>query len=165
MIPRLLQRFKSSPSDLLTSQLYNEQTFYQAFVRDLNACTHEAVIESPFITSNRVASLLPIFKKMRSRNVRIFVNTRHPAEHEAPYAIQAAHAINQFQDIGVQVLFTGKLHRKIAVFDRRILWEGSLNILSQNDSCEVMRRVESVKLAWQMIQYIKLSWLGGVRNG
>jgi phosphatidylserine/phosphatidylglycerophosphate/cardiolipin synthase-like enzyme len=156
MITRLLQRFKTSSPDLLTSQLYNEQTFYKAFRRDLNGCRSEAVIESPFITSNRVASLLPIFEKMRSRQVRIIVNTRHPAEHEAPYNTQAWRAIGQMQDIGIEVLFTGGHHRKLAIFDRHILWEGSLNPLSQNDSCEVMRRIDSEVLAQQMIEFIKI---------
>jgi hypothetical protein len=156
MITRLLQRFKSSSSDLLTSQLYNEQTFYRAFMRDLNGCISEAVIESPFITSNRVASLLPIFEKMRSRQVKITVNTRHPAEHEVPYDAQAWRAIRQMQSMGIVVLFTGGHHRKLAILDRRVLWEGSLNILSQNDSCEIMRRIESEVLAGQMIEFIQL---------
>ena len=154
MIARLLQRFKTSSSDLLTSQLYNEQTFYRTFTRDLHYCMSEAVIESPFITSNRVASLLPIFKKMRSRNIKIIVNTRHPSEHDTPYDTQAWVAIRQMQDIGVEVLFTGGLHRKLAIVDKRVLWEGSLNVLSQNDSCEIMRRTESETLSMQMLDFI-----------
>src|SRR5471030_1333497 len=150
MITQFLQRFKSSTSDLHTSQLYNEQTFYKAFMRDLNGCIDEAIIESPFIASNRVGSLLPILEKMRSRQVKIVVNTRHPAEHEAPYDAQAQRAIERMQNIGIEVLFTGGHHRKLAILDRRVLWEGSLNILSQNDSCEIMRRVESEVLARQM---------------
>ncbi len=157
MITRLLQRFKTPPSDLLTSQLYNEQTFYRAFLRDLNSCISEAVIESPFITSNRVGSLLPIFEKMRSRQVKITVNTRHPSEHDAPYDGQAQEAIERMQEMGIEVLFTGGHHRKLAVLDRRMLWEGSLNILSHYDSCEIMRRIESEELAQQMIDFAKLN--------
>lgn len=156
MIVSPFRRFKSSSPDLLTSQLYNEQTFYRAFIRDLGACTEEAIIESPFITSSRVASLLPIFEKMRSRNVRIVINTRHPLEHDAPYDTQADAAIRHMQDLGVTVLYTGAHHRKLAIFDRRVLWEGSLNGLSQNDSCEVMRRIESHELAQQMLNFIGL---------
>jgi hypothetical protein len=100
MITRFLHRFKTSSSGLLTSRLYNEQTFYKAFVRDLNSCISEAVVESPFITGNRVASLLLIFEKMRSRQVKITVNTRHPFEHEAPYDTQTWRAIERMQDIG-----------------------------------------------------------------
>src|SRR5688572_16305706 len=128
MITWLRRRFKVSSAGLLTSQLHTEQTFYRALMRDLHSCTSEAVIESPFITSNRVASLLPIFGKMRSRNIKITVNTRHPSEHDAPYDAQAWAAIRQMQDIGVEVLFTGGHHRKLAIFDQKVLWEGSLNI-------------------------------------
>ncbi|MDB5185502.1 MAG: hypothetical protein JWL85_25 [Candidatus Saccharibacteria bacterium] len=39
---------QSSSSDLLTSQLYNDETFYRAFMRDLNGCTSEAVIVDGF---------------------------------------------------------------------------------------------------------------------
>lgn len=156
MIAWLQRRFKHYPTDLLTSQLYNEQTFYRGFIRDLSLCTSEAIIESPFITSNRVASLLPIFGKMRSRNIRIVINTRHPAEHDAPYDAQARAAIEQMQQMGIEVLFTGGHHRKIAILDKRVLWEGSLNILSQNDSCEIMRRLDSTKLAEEMILFTKL---------
>jgi hypothetical protein len=89
---------------------------------------------------------------MRSRNVRIIVNTRHPAEHDA----QAWRAIQQMQAMGIMVLFTGGHHRKLAILDGRVLWEGSLNILSQYDSCEIMRRIESKILAQQMLQFIQL---------
>jgi hypothetical protein len=125
-------------------------------MRDLKNCTSEAVIESPFITSNRVASLLPIFDRMRSRNVRIIVNTRHPAEHDAPYGTQTWRAIQRMQDMGIQMLFTGGHHRKLVILDRRVLWEGSLNVLSQNDSCEIMRRIESEQMAQEMIRFVKL---------
>lgn len=127
----LLSRFIRTSNGLSSSLLYDEQTFYRAFICDLSLCKSEAVIESPFITSNRVASLLPIFRKMRSRNIRIVINTRHPDEHESPYDTQAWTTITLLQQMGIEVLFTGSHHRKLAIFDRQILWEGSLNILSQ----------------------------------
>jgi hypothetical protein len=56
--------------------------------------------------------------------------------------------------MGIQVLYTGNHHRKVAILDRSILYEGSLNILSQNNSSEVTRRIESVPIAWQMVRFI-----------
>jgi hypothetical protein len=144
-------------SGLASSQLYDEQTFYRAFLCDLSLCKTEAIIESPFITSNRVAGLLPIFRKMRSRNVRVIINTRHPSEHNTPYDSQAWIVIESMQQIGIEVLFTGNHHRKLAIFDRQLLWEGSLNILSQSDSCELMRRIDSNGLAEQMLSFTKLN--------
>jgi hypothetical protein len=159
MIAQIFRYFKNPALELGVSQLHNEQTFYRSFVCDLHTCMNEAVIESPFITSNRIASLLPIFVKMRSRGVKIVVNTRHPAEHDAPYDMQAQAAIERMQQLGIEVLFTGGHHRKLAIIDRKTLWEGSLNILSQNDSCEIMRRIESDMLCDQMLRFTGLNKL------
>jgi hypothetical protein len=56
------------------------------------------------------------------------------------------------QSIGVDVYMTVGHHRKLAVIDKSILWEGSLNILSQYDSCEVMRRIRSKEWAKEVIE-------------
>ena len=70
----------------------------------------------------------------------VTVNTRDPQEHEGLYIKQAYEAVIVLQEQGVHVLYTAKLHRKIAIIDRKVVWEGSLNILSFSDSCEMMRR-------------------------
>ncbi|MFO0971376.1 MAG: phospholipase D-like domain-containing protein [Candidatus Saccharimonadales bacterium] len=139
------------------SELFDSDSFYKAFERDLRSAKHSVIIESPFITSRRMEYLLPILIKLRRNGVRVVVNTRDPKEHNEEYAIQAEDVIATMQEIGVKVLYTVKHHRKLAIIDGEILWEGSLNILSQGDSCEVMRRTVSTSLAWQMICFTKLN--------
>lgn len=140
----------------IQSGLFDQTTFYSSFAKDLRSCSQELVIESPFITLSRVASLMPALKKLRQRDVRIVINTRAPSEHEYNYGIQAEEAIARLQGIGVNVLYTVKHHRKIAIFDREVIWEGSLNILSHYDSCEIMRRIVSTSEAEILISFIKL---------
>jgi len=142
---------------LLDSTLYVESTFYDRFTRDLKRCQHEVIIESPFITSRRVNLLLPALKKLKVKHVKITINTRDPETHGDQYMqCEAREALFKLQQMGVHVLYTGGHHRKLAIIDRSILYEGSLNILSQNESCEVMRRIESVQLAWQMVRFVKI---------
>jgi len=138
------------------STLFDNNTFYKAFEHDLRRARQSVIIESPFITRRRMEQLLPLLTKLRHKSVRIVVNTRNPDEHNEEYAIQAEDAVAAMQDIGIKVLYTVKHHRKLAIIDEEILWEGSLNILSQGDSCEVMRRTVSSSLAWQMICFTKL---------
>jgi hypothetical protein len=154
MMAQLLCRFKRSAPGLATSQLYNEQTFYRAFERDLACCRNEAVIESPFLTTRRIQMLLPTLRKMVTRGVRVTINTKPPQEQEDYMCAEAEASIALLQNIGVEILFTGGHHRKLAIFDRTVLWEGSLNILSQNDSCEIMRRIESETLSMQMLDFV-----------
>jgi phosphatidylserine/phosphatidylglycerophosphate/cardiolipin synthase-like enzyme len=115
------------------------------------------IIESPFITNRRVSQIFGILEKLKERKVRVAINTRDPEEHDSDYMREEAReAPSTLQHIGVHVMFTESHHRKLAVIDRNIVYEGSLNILSQNNSREVMRRIESVQLAWQMIRFVKI---------
>jgi phosphatidylserine/phosphatidylglycerophosphate/cardiolipin synthase-like enzyme len=147
---------KPSASHLLTSKLYDNQAFYPALERDLLSCKQNVLIESPFLTTRRLNTLRPVLRKLVSRGVRIVVNTRDPHEHEGILLYEAQQSVAILQGMGVEVLYTGNHHRKLVICDRTILWEGSLNVLSQNTSCEVMRRIASQELAVQMLKFIKL---------
>ena len=141
-------------NSLLSSRLYDNKDFYKAFKKDLLSARNSVLIESPFITTKRMNDLLLIICKLHKRGVKLVVNARCPDEHGYEYAAQAVNAVATLQDIGIKVLYTGKHHRKLAIIDNEILWEGSLNILSQNNSCEIMRRTESKLLSKQMLHFI-----------
>lgn len=144
-------------ANLVTSKLYDEKSFYKAFINDLNRCEKEVIIESPFITNYRAQQLRPIFQILLDRGVKIYIITRHPQEHVENLMVQAEGEIAEFEIIGVQVLLcTRNHHRKLAILDRKVLWEGSLNILSQTYSREIMRRIQSRKLAEEMFHFLKL---------
>jgi phosphatidylserine/phosphatidylglycerophosphate/cardiolipin synthase-like enzyme len=139
-----------------STALYDQSTFYKTFERDLLSAQQEVIIESPFITEKRMNVLLPIFIKMRRRNIRIIVNTRNPDEHDGDYYYQALNAVSAMQDLGIIVLYTSGHHRKLAIIDRKIVYEGSLNILSFSDSCEIMRKIASETIAMQLCKFIAI---------
>lgn len=111
-----------SSTDLTGSKLFDEANFYPAFMKDLSKCQQEAIIESPFITQRRLETLLPMIQKLKSRRVKVVVNTRDPLHSEDEYmGDESMRAIAKLQHMGVQVLFTGGHHRKLAILDRQIL--------------------------------------------
>lgn len=139
-----------------SSRLYDESTFYQQFRQDLLRATREVVIESPFISRERAGTLYPIFERLVYSGVRVYVVTRDPREHSETMEEQSEVEIRRFEALGVQVLLcTGNHHRKLAILDRQVLWEGSLNILSQAKSREIMRRIESKEVATEMFTFLK----------
>ena len=158
MFKALLSRY--NPIDLNGSRLFDHDTFYPAFLKDAAKCKSEIIIESPFITCRRLEILLPSLQRLKKRNVKVVVNTRDPLANDDKYMrSESVRAISKLQHIGVQVLLTGGHHRKLAIIDRQILWEGSLNILSQNNSCEVMRRIPSEQLAQRMARFMGIDKL------
>lgn len=156
---RLSFRRRQATPELITSQLFDQTTFYAMLAKDLLRCRNEIIIESPFITIRRLNALLPQLRQLVRRGARVVVSTKHPDEHEEYLRSEARAAIPLLQDAGVTVLFIGGHHRKLAIIDGEILWEGSLNILSCNDSCEVMRRIESPTLAKEMRDFLNISKL------
>lgn len=147
-----MNRQNSPIADLTASTLFDESTFYKKFVKDLSKCTKEVIIESPYITASRMRMLRPVFEKLVNRGVKIHVMTRDPKEHEPGMEMQSEEEIRYCEILGIDVLLcVGNHHRKLAILDGKILWEGSLNILSQTHSREIMRRIESKEMAEEML--------------
>lgn len=140
---------------MIKTSLHDERTFYPHFLSDLEQSQNEVIIESPFITIGRMKTFWPVFRRLVARGVKVYIVTRDPREHEGGYEDQSEVEIQEFEAIGIQVLLcTGNHHRKLAIIDRNILWEGSLNILSQAKSREFMRRLEDGGFAVDLFNFI-----------
>lgn len=88
----------------------------------------------------------------------ILLNTKPLEEHYEIYKLQVQKSLSLLQSAGVDVLFTVKHHRKLAIIDRQVIYEGSLNILSYHDSCEIiMRRTTSALEAEMLVDFIGLN--------
>ena len=139
------------------SKLYSEELFYTAFVTDIKQALSTIIIESPFITYSRAAYLLPEFVRAVDRGVTITINTRNPFEHEGSMRQQSQAILHSFENTGIRIQFTTKLHRKLAIIDKSILWEGSLNILSHTNTREVMRRTLSRAHSKAMLKFLSVN--------
>lgn len=142
--------------DLHTSRIFDQNTFYQALLKDMAYENDMVLIESPFMTIRRFRELVPVINRLLRRGVQIVVNTKPYDELDEYLYQQSLWVVQQMQSMGIKVYFTVGHHRKIAIIDKRILWKGSLNILSQYDSCEFMRRIDSVEITSQTILQLHL---------
>ncbi len=154
------KRFNVDPG-LTSSILYDENTFYKKFSQDLLQAKKEVIIESPFVTSNRMQKLMLLFQRLLDKGVEVYILTKHPSEYTDEYfKHQATNEILALSEMGIQIRFVDGLHRKTAIIDRLIHWEGSLNILSQSCSKEVMRRISSKQMTVDLIKFLRYDKLG-----
>ena len=157
IMPYFLKKLFNLSSDLIHSQLYNDITFYSKFKKDLSHCKKEVIVESPFISTQRVCTLTRLFNDLVDRKVKVYIITRDPEEHDINMRRQAEEAIRRFEKMGIQIIISSEYsHRKLAILDRKILWEGSLNILSQTYSQEIMRRIDSEAKTKECFKFINL---------
>ena len=138
--------------------LYNENTFYKALTADMLAAKKEVIIYSPFVSKYRTDFLKPTIEKLVDRNIDIFIFTRPIEEYENIIQPQIECALKRLEELGVYIFYPGRyIHQKVAIVDREVLWEGSLNILSHRASNEMMRRTAHGESATQVMDYIGLN--------
>lgn len=141
----------------LDSKLYDQNTFDNQFMCDLRKTRKSIIIEIPFLRVARVKKFTPILHRLKKRGVVILLNTKPLEEHDEIYKLQVQKSLSLLQSVGVEVLFTVKHHRKLAVIDKEIIYEGSLNIFPYRNSCKIMRRTTSALEAEMSIDFIGLN--------
>lgn len=152
-----LQGVKDIEREISQSCLFDERDFYSYFQKDLLSAKYEVLIQSAFLTVARINHLLPIFKHVQSKGVRIFVMTRAAHEQSGNMIEQSEKGLRLLESNGIFVLpLPGKVHQKFGIIDRAIMWEGSLNILSQRDSSETMRRITGSATVKQFMEFHRL---------
>lgn len=129
------------------STVYAEDKFDEPFTHDLEGALCSVQIQSPYLKSFHVERKLPVFEKLIRKRVRVCIIVQEPTESWKRNNLLKD--IAPLQEIGVHVnIWPGK-HQKVAVFDGRILWDGSLNIMSYNRTFhkDRMTRITSPHMA------------------
>lgn len=135
---------------------HTEKDFWSSFRKDLESVGSSLAIMSPFATRRRSDQLIPTFAHLAAKGVRIRIYTRPPRQQTENMAGQSEQVIRELEGIGVRVVQRADMHQKIALIDDNIVWAGSLNILSHNDTQEQMHRFEGENTAKQIIRDLQL---------
>lgn len=138
------------------SGAFNEGSFYSAFLADIARVRDSLLILSPFATRMGAGRWVDAFRAAMSRGVRLRVITRPPAEWGGGTTDEVYELVRDLLDTGVAVDLRHKMHEKIAIIDGRVLWHGSLNILSHRDTHESMLRIESPEACKQVSKFISM---------
>lgn len=136
--------------------IFNEQNFYPAFRSDLARAQHAITIFSPFLTEHGTSRWIDLLRAARARGVDVRIVTRPPQQALPGHVARAQGIIDELRALGITVDLRRNMHEKIAVLDGAILWHGSLNILSHQDSHESMLRVENPAACSQIARLLSL---------
>lgn len=135
-----------SLADVSECSLWDEHSFYPLFAQEVRKAKENIVIFSPFMTKYRISQLMDDFRQAISRGVRIVCMVREPKDQGSLANVQDTHTLaDECRRVGIEMVtpaqnrnLSQNFHEKIAFFDKSLVFYGSLNILSQNDSTESM---------------------------
>jgi ssDNA-binding Zn-finger/Zn-ribbon topoisomerase 1 len=134
--------------DAKTIGVFNQSTFDAAVETDIANAKESVVIFSGFVTPNRVAKLGDLLRTKTAGGVRVRCVTRPPNRNGTMDPALSKSALDALEHIDCVVDCRARIHEKVVLIDREIVWHGSLNVLSHTHlTDESMTRVVNAGLA------------------
>jgi superfamily II DNA or RNA helicase len=136
------------PADII----FNNTNFLPVYQNDMMNAAREAVIVSPFVTRRRALQMLPNLEAALAQKVSVVVVTRPTNAYKDKDKPALEEILASLQDTGVRLLFKANIHQKFAVIDQKIVWYGSINLLSYGSAQESIMRLESPNIAQELLK-------------
>lgn len=87
--------------------------------------------------------------------IRVIVVTRPIADFKAEESITLQRTLDLLQRNEVRVVYKSNIHQKFAIMDQKIVWYGSINLLSYGSAQESIMRIESSNIANELIKSLE----------
>lgn len=139
--------------------IFNKNSFFPVYCSDIINAQEKVFIVTPFITGKRVDQMEQFFDKALDNNIKITIITR-PYENFTKWNSSRKdrgqwilkQILESLNHKGIEILFRSHIHQKFAIIDDKIVWYGSINLLSFGKAEESMMRLESSNIANELIK-------------
>ncbi|WP_460001754.1 TOTE conflict system archaeo-eukaryotic primase domain-containing protein [Paradesulfitobacterium aromaticivorans] len=134
--------------------IFDKQSFLPVYSNDIISAEKEIVIVSPFITKKRVLNMLEYLRAAVEKKVKVVVVTRPKEDFKGKNPAGLVEALGLLQNEKITLVFRSNIHQKFAVMDQKLVWYGSINLLSFGSSEESIMRLESPNIAHELMKSI-----------
>lgn len=135
--------------------IFDNSNFLPVYSNDIMNASREILIVSPFVTKKRTLLMAQNLKTACANNVKVIVITRPPEEYKEKHLNTWQEAIDELKSSGVALILKSKIHQKFALIDQKIVWYGSINLLSYGSAEESMMRIISPGIAFELNESTK----------
>jgi superfamily II DNA or RNA helicase len=131
--------------------IFDSHTFFPVYSADVLAAGSEALIVSPFMTKRRVSSAL---NYLIAAKAKVTVITKPPESYPEKDRVKITECMELLNRHGITLRTKDRIHQKFAIMDQRVVWYGSINLLSYGASEESVMRIENVDIAGELLRSV-----------
>ncbi|MFZ2633535.1 MAG: DEAD/DEAH box helicase family protein [Desulfosalsimonadaceae bacterium] len=135
--------------------IFDNNNFLPVFSHDLSVAKKEILIVSPFIRKNHTFQMIQHLKTAIGKKLRIIVVTRSPEDFKPKDHPGLQVTLDLLKNNGISIVFKSNIHQKFTVMDKKIVWYGSINLLSYGSAQESIMRIESINIAGELMKSIE----------
>jgi superfamily II DNA or RNA helicase len=132
--------------------IFDNNNFLSVFSNDIACAKKEVLIVSPFVRKRRTMQMMEYLGTALDKTVRATVMTRPAEDFKQEDRIALNSMLQLLKDSGINVVLKSNIHQKFAVIDQKIVWYGSINLLSYGNAQESIMRIESPNIANELIK-------------
>lgn len=134
--------------------IFNKSTFMPVYINDMTNAFREILIVSPFVTKRRALQMLEYMDAAIQKGVKAVIVTRPALDYRQGNQSALEEIFDLFGKAGIHLVFKSNIHQKFAILDQRIVWYGSINLLSFGSAEESIMRLESANIAHELIKSV-----------
>jgi phosphatidylserine/phosphatidylglycerophosphate/cardiolipin synthase-like enzyme len=97
--------------------------------------------------------MLELMSVALDQKVRITIMTRPATDYKDKPAVEEI--LNVLKTAGVNLVSKSNIHQKFAIIDQKVVWYGSINLLSFGRAEESIMRLNSSNIASELIRNIE----------
>jgi hypothetical protein len=136
--------------DEMANIIFDKDNFLPVYTADIRNALSEILIVSPFITKKRTLQMSSELHEAIRNGVAVTVVTRASEDYKPKDIASWNESVAILNSIGVTLIFKHNIHQKFAIFDQKIVWYGSINLLSFGSAEESMMRLVSGNVAYEL---------------
>lgn len=133
------------------NSIFNNNNFLPVFKDDILASNSNIIIVSPYINKKGLDQILIDLNEIIKSGVKITVVTRSETDYKEKDRVNIISRINDIKKTGANIIYKSNLYHKFTVIDQRIVWYGSINILSSKNSDSSIIRLDNINIADELL--------------
>ena len=137
--------------------IFDKDNFLPVFNQDIVAAKKEILVVSPFVRKRRTHQMVQHLKISTGKNIRVIVVTRPKEDFPPKDHAAMQRTLDLLIDSGINVVFKSNIHQKFAVMDQKVVWYGSINLLSYGSAQESIMRIDSANIANELMKSIEVT--------
>jgi len=132
--------------------IFDIDTYGDIYWQDLEEATKEIVISSPRLNNYKVNRLISALKARQQSGLKVTIVTWHPDYYKYGKSDFRMELMERLRQAGFRIELVEQTCERFAVIDNKIVWYGSVNLLSKEDIEDNLMRVESPEIASELLE-------------
>jgi phosphatidylserine/phosphatidylglycerophosphate/cardiolipin synthase-like enzyme len=145
------EELNDTPLDII----FEKDSFLPVFNQDISVAKREILLVSPFVRKMRTLQMTKHLKVAVEKKIRVLVVTRPKEDFKSKDHATIQGSLDLLTDSGVDIVFKSNIHQKFAIMDQKIVWYGSINLLSYGSALESIMRIESANIANELLKSLE----------